>query len=282
VWTIALFDDDDALAGLAPCFIHCDPEDGTRQLTLLGNGISDRLDVLVAADAPAAAGALLEHIRARSGHWNRCDFRDLPSGSCLVSDMVDGLVSDDAPCPVLDLRGADPDLAGTVSPRLLANLRNAWRRAGALGNIRIERAHSTSLPAALDALLQLHASRWAERGGDGVLSRTAVEAFHREVARGFLQRDWLRLYLLQLGSRSIAAHYGFHLRGCSYYYIGGFDPEFTKISPGALILQHAMSEAVGEGASVFDFLRGAEDYKYKWGARDRRQFRLQAACTSRS
>jgi CelD/BcsL family acetyltransferase involved in cellulose biosynthesis len=53
-----------------------------------------------------------------------------------------------------------------------------------------------------------------------------------------------------------------------YFYIGGFDPDRAALSPGALLLGHAIEAAVREGAVAFDFLRGREAYKLRWGARD--------------
>jgi CelD/BcsL family acetyltransferase involved in cellulose biosynthesis len=53
-----------------------------------------------------------------------------------------------------------------------------------------------------------------------------------------------------------------------YDYIGGFDPEFALLSPGTLLIGHALDAATAEGATATDFLRGAEPYKYRWGAVD--------------
>ncbi len=53
-----------------------------------------------------------------------------------------------------------------------------------------------------------------------------------------------------------------------YYYLGGFDPDYAALSPGALLVGHAIEAAVREGAVAFDFLRGREAYKRRWGARD--------------
>jgi len=39
------------------------------------------------------------------------------------------------------------------------------------------------------------------------------------------------------------------------------------------MIGHAIEEAVRAGASEFDFLRGKEAYKYKWGAKDRPTYR---------
>ncbi|HPU25822.1 MAG TPA: GNAT family N-acetyltransferase [Phycisphaerae bacterium] len=50
-----------------------------------------------------------------------------------------------------------------------------------------------------------------------------------------------------------------------YYYLGGFDPEYGRLSPGKLLVAHALEQAIGEGMRGFDVLRGREDYKYEWG-----------------
>ena len=72
-----------------------------------------------------------------------------------------------------------------------------------------------------------------------------------------------------MAGRIIAALYGFHHATRTYYYLGGFDPEFKQYSPGTILIAHAIAEAIREGATEFDFLRGREDYKYRWRAVDR-------------
>jgi CelD/BcsL family acetyltransferase involved in cellulose biosynthesis len=36
-----------------------------------------------------------------------------------------------------------------------------------------------------------------------------------------------------------------------------------------VLIGHAIADAVASDATVFDFLRGQEPYKYEWGAVDR-------------
>jgi CelD/BcsL family acetyltransferase involved in cellulose biosynthesis len=59
-----------------------------------------------------------------------------------------------------------------------------------------------------------------------------------------------------------------------HYYLGGFDPAWDRFSPGSLLIQYALEFAREAGDSCFDFLRGAEPYKYRWGAVDRPQYRI--------
>ena len=108
---------------------------------------------------------------------------------------------------------------------------------------------------------------------DGVLCDRNVQSFNREVAREFLSLGVLRLYGLRIDDRIIASFYAFHQSGCTYYYLGGFDPKFKQYGPGTLLLSHAITEAINESATEFDFLRGREDYKYNFGAVNRVVYR---------
>jgi CelD/BcsL family acetyltransferase involved in cellulose biosynthesis len=77
------------------------------------------------------------------------------------------------------------------------------------------------------------------------------------------------MYALRLEGRTAAVFHGFAARDRTSYYLSGFDPAFERFSPGTLVVGHAIEEAAREGAAEFDFLRGGEPYKYRWGARDR-------------
>lgn len=74
------------------------------------------------------------------------------------------------------------------------------------------------------------------------------------------------MYRLAIGGQAAALYYGFSDHCRSYAYLGGFDPRYDDCSPGSLIIAHAISEAMREGAREFHFLRGDESYKSAWGA----------------
>jgi CelD/BcsL family acetyltransferase involved in cellulose biosynthesis len=150
--------------------------------------------------------------------------------------------------------------------RELAYLR---RRAAREAGLRIEGAANGKLDEHLDVLFALHTARWRARGEEGVLSSTAVQRFHRDAAHALRAAGLLRMYVLRLDERAAAAFYGFSGHGRTFYYLSGFDPAFDRFSPGTLIVGHAIEQAAREGVTQFDFLRGREAYKYRWGARDR-------------
>jgi CelD/BcsL family acetyltransferase involved in cellulose biosynthesis len=143
-----------------------------------------------------------------------------------------------------------------------------------LGEVRFVAADEGTVEGWLEELFRLHGCRWTGRGEAGVLASEDVRAFHRQAARGLLARGALRLYALTVGGRVAAMYYGMSDHRRAYAYLGGFDPGFRVLSPGSLVIAHAIAEAVREGAREMDFLRGQEAYKYAWGARDRSHSKL--------
>lgn len=130
--------------------------------------------------------------------------------------------------------------------------------------VRWHLADTNTLEAGMTALFDLHQKRWNARWLPGVLGSKRVQAFHRDVAHAFLANGWLRLHLLTVDGTIRAALYCFTWGRSTYYYLGGFAPELSKYSLGTLLTGKAIRMAIEEGCAEFDFLRGNEDYKYRW------------------
>jgi CelD/BcsL family acetyltransferase involved in cellulose biosynthesis len=258
------------LAGVLPLYLLTEP--GIRKLLPIGIGVSDYIDAVGDPDAPEADEAMLAAI-ADVPDWDECHLPDLPAGGILQrAGGPAGLTEekqDGPPCPVLALPDGAAEPAAVVPRKTLRDLRQAWSRAETAGGVRIEAADPDTIEPMMDDLFRLHEARWRSRGEPGALADPAVEAFHRDAARALGAAGMLRLYRLRIGDAVAAVYYGFAWRGRSYAYIGGFDPEMPRLSPGGLILRHAIGAAIAEGCREFHFLRGGEGYKYAWGAADR-------------
>jgi CelD/BcsL family acetyltransferase involved in cellulose biosynthesis len=94
---------------------------------------------------------------------------------------------------------------------------------------------------------------------------------------------------MKLDGATVASLYCFSFGGVGYYYLGGFDPHLSRHSVGTLLTAHAMEQAILENCREFDFLRGQEPYKYRWGCINRVNYRLAlpgrgiwAACAPRA
>ena len=102
-----------------------------------------------------------------------------------------------------------------------------------------------------------------------MLADAAIRRFHRAAAPRLLDAGLLRLHVLRMNERIVAALHVLCAKRRACFYLSSFDPELRTISPGSLIFGHGICQAVSEGAREVDFLRGQERYKYFWGARER-------------
>ena len=57
-------------------------------------------------------------------------------------------------------------------------------------------------------------------------------------------------------------------------YNSGFDPQYQSISPGLILKSYMIKQAIEEGKSRFDFLRGGERYKYDLGGKERKLYKV--------
>ncbi|MGZ8851467.1 MAG: GNAT family N-acetyltransferase, partial [Thermoanaerobaculia bacterium] len=258
------------LEALAPLYILRDEDSGESLGIFIGSGISDYLDVLL---APGIAAQPIVEMMTRDGICPAWDLQQLrPSSPLLRSAAPSGwtdVVEQQDPCPVLPLEGAGADLENLVSTHFRKKLRYYRRALERDAPVSFEQPTAETLDEFMHALFELHERRWRRRNMAGMLADEFIQRFHCEVARGMLDAGALRMHAMRRGGKIAAIFYGFAHLGTVYYYLSGYDPALEKLSVGTVIVAHAIEQAVREGAHTFDFLRGAEDYKYSWGARDR-------------
>jgi CelD/BcsL family acetyltransferase involved in cellulose biosynthesis len=257
------------LVGVLPLYQLDEPN--CRKLLPIGIGLSDYIDALAGPSAPEAAGVLLGAIRELP-QWEKCYLPDLPPGATLAAAGSPGLIEDrgqTVPCPVLRLPADVSGLDAIVPKKTLRDVRQAVSRSSMAGGVTIETADRDRLGEFMEDLFALHQRRWQARDEAGVCADATVRAFHAEAARALSAAGMLRLYRLRIACAVAAVYYGFCWRDRAYAYLGGFDPDLPRLSPGAQILHHAIVAAIAEGCREFHFLRGGEAYKYAWGAVDR-------------
>jgi CelD/BcsL family acetyltransferase involved in cellulose biosynthesis len=265
--------DGDRLSALAPLYVVRDPDSDESLGMLLGTGVSDYLDVLSTADFAPLLARLLE---INCQMWDLQQLR--PSSPLLSATLPDGWgeygeVMDQ--CPVLSLENAGDELQGLLSTHARKKLRYSRRTAEREAETVYEEATADSLDELLTALFELHAARWQQRGLAGVLADDVIQLFHRDAARRLLTAGALRMHAMRMNGRIVAVFYGFAHQSIIYYYLSGYDPSLDRLSLGTTLVAHAIEQAVRERATTFDFLRGAEEYKYSWGAVDRENRRRQ-------
>lgn len=120
----------------------------------------------------------------------------------------------------------------------------------------------------IDTLFDLHNRRF-EKKHNGKNLKSAfcgneIKHFHYEIAEQFLLNDWLRFYLLELENKPIAALYNFRYKDRLYNYQSGIDSRLNNWGLGTVLISFCLNSGISEGLKEFNFLRGNEEYKYRW------------------
>jgi CelD/BcsL family acetyltransferase involved in cellulose biosynthesis len=274
---------DGVLIGLAPFAVFpSDPRAGrpTRTLRFLGTGLagSDYLDVLV---RPEEEAVVLDEIAASIAR----DRIPLVLGPlrvrpCAAMGLVWRLEARGwrvraarwSICPVADLAGGtwDDYLARLGSEHRYA-VRRATRALESRFRVRYESVTSEARRRqVLGILATLHERRWRPRQSETAFGTPALRNFHDEASRRLLAKGALRLALLSVDGWPVAAIYGIRDRGAVHFYQSGFDPAFGKHGVGVVAMASSIRAAIAEGAAEYDFLHGAERYKFHWARKIRR------------
>ena len=95
------------------------------------------------------------------------------------------------------------------------------------------------------------------------------EAFFRRITQRTAELDLLRLYFLEMDGQDVASSLCFDYNGARYLYNSGYNPEYAYYSVGLLLNALCLREAIEQGKTYFDFLRGPEPYKYHLGGLNR-------------
>ncbi len=254
-------------------------------LEFVGSGTvgSDYLDFIVHRDHEASAFEALANFLAGTGVALR-----LPSvteDSCIASVFAPMLVErgwqrrDVAMqvCPYIDLSTASWDsYLASVGPSHRYNFRRRLRNLQKSYDVRLERVEGEGdRHEALGQVVDLHLRRWNHRGGSDAFHDDRIIAFHDEFSAIARDHGWLRLRVLTIDRRPVAAFYGFRYHDKYCFYQSGFDEAFVRESIGLVMIGLTIKEAIEERAVEYDFLHGDEPYKFLWAREARPLWRIE-------
>ena len=293
LWILLMLDNQERLVGIAPLYLRTTRAQGLipfRELGFLGSDTetiySSYLDVIADQKQKRAVlqGLYRYLFNDVRGDWDVLTFSEIPAESSTIdlwNELFDeagkvGEIVSATSCPVIRLPG---DLgtyrAGLGRSRRYTLQRKMKRLQG--GRIEYSRAKS---PAEVDTTLEwvmtLHQRRWSTGPSGVVFASERRKGFHREIVKVLSERGWVNIDLLQRDDQLLAAIYGFIYHGVYYSYMPGFDPAaiFSHASPGLLLLNHRIEQAICEGEHTVDLLMGAQPYKLEWSNDLRRSMTL--------
>ncbi len=181
-------------------------------------------------------------------------------------------------CWKLSLEGGWDGVLKRASKRTRRMLRSLFRDFVDTGRAKIVYPHT--LEDALEQIMltsHLHQKRWRSKNMAGCFAEGSFERFMSTVAEKLWEQGKLYSALLHMDGDVVAGCIGFKNPRSLSFYLVGMDPEKTENRPGWILNSLAIQHAIAQGHDVFDFMRGDEEYKDRFGAVGTPQTRWVAA-----
>ena len=173
----------------------------------------------------------------------------------------------------LDLPATWEEFLLSLTGKERHEVRRKLRRLEDAASIRYRFLEDTQeIMSALDAFLSLFRSSRPEKAA---FMTPRVTAFFRSLAETMGELKILKLSFLDLDGTPAAATLCFDYEATTYLYNSGHDPRFRPLSAGLLGKVFSIRESIRKGRKRYDFLKGAEAYKYRLGGRPVPLYRCQ-------
>jgi CelD/BcsL family acetyltransferase involved in cellulose biosynthesis len=275
-------DDDGRLVGIAPLFLT---RTGEGQPVFYLNGcrdVSDYLDVIVeVGHEDAVYRALLDYLGNQAPEWDLVDFCNIPQTSQTfqrLRELAEGQgfqvrVEVEDVCPIIDLPSSWDEYLMLLDKKQRHEVRRKLRKAESEADTRfVVVGPDRSLQAEMESFIELHQKSTPEK--DDFMS-PQMQGFFFDVAHVLQAQGWLQLAFVEMDGHKAATLLNFDYNDAILVYNSGYDPaQYAHLSPGIVVTALCIEHAITLGRKKFDFLRGDEVYKYRFGGHDTQVRRL--------
>ena len=269
--------ENDQLVGIAPLFIT--EYDGRQALMLVGSiEISDYLDLIVRADdLPRFLSGLLDFLASRfasNDNWSGVDWYNLPDSAPTPAALKTesgrrGWTHHEEiyrPTPRIALNGSFEEYLSRLDKKQRHEIRRKMRRAAESGKVRFYVVDKDAdIETELDSFFHL----MVQDPNKAMFLRDAMRDQMSTTIRAAHEGGYLWLGFLEVDGIKAAASLNFDYKNKLWGYNSGVRRDFMELSPGWVLLAHVIQWCCENNRYEFDFMRGDEEYKYRFGGVNR-------------
>ncbi|HEY3313277.1 MAG TPA: GNAT family N-acetyltransferase [Anaerolineales bacterium] len=270
------------LVGIAPLFLAAN-RDNQSALLLLGSiEISDYLDLIVRPDKHQAfVMELLNWLKSNyPATWQTLDWYNLPENSPSLSalktsaaqfgwEYVETIYQ---PSPFIPLPGDFETYLSGIDKKQRHEIRRKIRRAEESG--RSVRWYIVEDGSKLDSEMDGFLALMAHDPEKEAFLTNQMRVQMKNSVRAAFDAGYLQLAFLEVDGEKACAYLNFDYDNKIWVYNSGLDRRFMDLSVGWVLLGYLLEWANNHKRVEFDFLRGDEDYKYKFGGQKRHVMRV--------
>jgi CelD/BcsL family acetyltransferase involved in cellulose biosynthesis len=264
--------ENDQLIGIAPLFIA--DYDGQRALMFVGSiEISDYLDLIVRETdlVPFVSGLFDFLLSSFDDRWSALDWYNLPDGSPTLAALKTeagrrGWTHHEEiyrPTPRIPLSGSFDDYLARIDKKQRHEIRRKMRRAAeSEKDVRFYVVNGTE---DIDAEIEAFFNLMIQAPEKEQFLHPAMREQMTVTLQNAHKHGYLWLAFLEIDGTRTAASLNFDYKNKLWGYNSGVSNEHRELSPGWVLLAHTIQWCCDHGRYEFDFMRGDEEYKYRFG-----------------
>lgn len=244
-----------------------------RVIETMANYHSNRVDLIFAEFRYEVLATLWKYLLTQTG-WDCLRLYPVLADSPTVAGLrrlaihqgVRAAFLPDQTSPYLTIQQEWAEYTRQLPGELQRKARKA-ERLKADGDLKTEIVtRDADVEARLSEMFGVAEKGWAGQEGTAISSTEQLRGFYADLAHVAHQRDWLFLGVLKAGEQPIAFEYNLRYNQTAYNLKIGFDPAYARYNPGTVLRYSMLSDIFQNGHRLreFDFLGGAEPYKFMW------------------
>jgi len=157
---------------------------------------------------------------------------------------------------VVDISTCESPISGESRSRYATKRRKLEREVG-----RVEVELESSDPEVLRQCIEWKSAQYRQTKIVDLFARPWARALAEGIAKTRGPDFSGMVSVLRAGGRPVAIHFGMRSNSVWHYWFPAYDPEFSRYSPGMLLLLDMMSAAPERGLTSIDFGKGNMPYK---------------------
>lgn len=282
--SVLLIYKDREVIGIAPLVLSRATIKGLygKVIQFIGDPFSDYGDFIIKDNREKVIDEIFNYLLNQAENWDFIDLKEIPEDSPHLK-IIENVAKKyslknfrtiSSVCPYITVNKSWEDFWEKTSRNLKKDLKRKMNKAEKIGEINYgqikEIRQNEKL---LKEFFEMHIKKWLDTDTPSRFENLEFRNLWKDLALNTANDGHFLMSILNLNQKTIASEFGFIYDKKYYSYNLTYDPDYAAISPGNILRKYYIQWCFKQGLEEIDFLRGEEEWKFRWTEEKRNNFR---------